>query len=318
MARPASVAIEGVGYRYPRTPDPALDQVSFRVEPGERLGLLGPNGAGKSTLMRLVCGLMAPDRGRITVAGRDATRDSLAVRARLGYMPETVPLYPELRVREHLAFRAAIKHVPRPRAEIERVLEVTATRAVAGVPIGELSRGYRQRVGIADALLGAPPLLILDEPTVGLDPNQLTDMRHVLRELAQAQTLLFSSHILAEVEAVCDRVVILHRGRVVADEPVRLGAREVEVELARAEDGTRAEAVLRALCPRWASAVSWSREGPVVRARLVVGEVGPAALRARIWRLCQDENLALAALCDVPSPLEARFAALTRGAEAAP
>ena len=318
MARPASVAIEAVGYRYPRSPAPALADVSFRVAPGERLGLLGPNGAGKSTLMRLVCGLLVPARGRVEVAGFDATRDSLAVRARLGYMPETVPLYPELRVREHLAFRAAIKRVARREAEIDRVLEATGTRAVAAVPIGELSRGYRQRVGIADALLGAPPLLILDEPTVGLDPNQVLEIRAVLREVSASQTLIFSSHILAEVEALCDRVVILHRGRVVADEPVRPGAREVEVTLADPVDPAIVRALLEGLCPEWASAVRWPSEASVTVARLVVAEAGADALRAEVGRACLTAGVVIAGLRDVPRPLEARFAALTGGAEAEP
>src|SRR5690606_19248095 len=140
----------------------------------------------------------------------------------VGYMPEQVPLYHELRVREHLRFRARIKGVPwrRRRAEVERVAELTAIRDVLDTPIGQLSRGYRQRVGLADAPLGEPPLVVLDEPTVGLDPNQVREVRAMLRALGGAQTLVFSSHILAEVEMLCDRVVILSRGAVVADESI--------------------------------------------------------------------------------------------------
>ncbi len=222
----ASVRIEHLTHWYPGAVRPALDDVGFVVEPGMRLGLLGPNGAGKSTLMRIVCGFLpvqTPRSGaavRVEVAGLDVRDHSMEVRARVGYLPEQVPLYTELRVREHLAFRARIKRVPRKivRREIERVAELTGIDKELETPIFELSRGYRQRVGIADALLGSPPLLILDEPTVGLDPNQVLEIRGLLQKLGGAQTLVFSSHILAEVEALCDRVVILSEGRVVADE----------------------------------------------------------------------------------------------------
>ena len=229
---PASLEIAALSHRYRGAPGYALDDVSFSVRPGERLGLLGPNGAGKSTLMRLFCGYLAiqdragrpPGEARITVAGIDVARDSLRARQQIGYLPEQVPLYHELRVREHLTFRARVKGVPRKErdAEIMRVCELTGLTSMLEIPVHQLSRGYRQRVGIADSLLGAPPLLVLDEPTVGLDPNQVQDIRGVLKSLGGAQTLIFSSHILAEVAALCDRVVILARGKVVADEAVEL------------------------------------------------------------------------------------------------
>lgn len=218
----ASVSIEHLSHTYPGASVAALDDVSLQVAPGARLGLLGPNGAGKSTLMRILCGYLPPgtDSGmRVSVNGFDVRTDSLSVRAQVGYMPEHVPLYPELRVREHLAFRASIKRVPRrgAAAEVERVGAMTGLTDRLAQPISQLSRGYRQRVGIADALLGSPGLLVLDEPTVGLDPNQVQDIRAMLRELGSEQTLIFSSHILAEVEALCDRVAILSRGSLVVD-----------------------------------------------------------------------------------------------------
>ena len=224
----ASVRVRGLSHRYPGAQRSALCDVAFEVRPGQRLGLLGPNGAGKSTLMRILCGFL-PVQGSaehavaVEVAGHDVRRASLQVREQVGYLPEQVPLYPELRVREHLSFRAAIKRVPRRRraAELQRVAELTGIADRLQTPIGQLSRGYRQRVGIADALLGSPPLVVLDEPTVGLDPNQVRDIREMLRNLGGAQTLVFSSHILAEVEMLCDRVVILSQGQVAVDEPLR-------------------------------------------------------------------------------------------------
>lgn len=218
-----ALLVQSLSHRYPGAERPALDDVSLRVEAGERLGLLGPNGAGKSTLMRLCCGFLpiaAASGTRVELVGLDVQRRSRDARAQVGYLPEHVPLYHELRAREHLAFRARIKGVARREraAEVERVAASTGIGPVLDTPVGQLSRGYRQRVGVADALLGAPPVVILDEPTVGLDPNQVREIRAMLRALGGAHTLVFSSHILAEVEMLCDRVVILSEGRVVADE----------------------------------------------------------------------------------------------------
>lgn len=228
MARrpPASLEVSNLTFRYPGSDVQALREVAFTVAPGQRVGLLGPNGAGKSTLMRLLCGYLRVPRSRgtvVQVAGLDVRDHALAVREQVGYLPEQVPLYHELRVREHLEFRARIKRVARRErsAEVVRVTEQAGLEGMLETPVGRLSRGYRQRVGIADALLGSPPLVVLDEPTVGLDPNQVLGIRAMLKNLGGAQTLIFSSHILAEVEALCDRILILSRGRVVADETVR-------------------------------------------------------------------------------------------------
>ncbi len=248
---PASLEVHALSHRYPGASVAALDGVGFRVAPGERVGLLGPNGAGKSTLMRLMCGYLPVQRaagtslrvGDIEVAG-----DSLQARRLVGYLPEQVPLYVELRVREHLDFRAAIKGVRRKQRapEVLRVAERTGLSHMLEVPILQLSRGYRQRVGIADALLGAPPLVVLDEPTVGLDPNQVLEIRAMLRALGGTQTLVFSSHILAEVEALCDRVVILAAGRCVADEAVAEALRSSDVIAAWAATPAQALPVLTA------------------------------------------------------------------------
>ncbi len=234
---PASIEVHALSHRYPGASVAALDGVGFRVAPGERVGLLGPNGAGKSTLMRLMCGYLPVQRTaetRLRVGEIEVAGDSLQARRLVGYLPEQVPLYVELRVREHLDFRAAIKGVRRKQRapEVLRVAERTGLSHMLEVPIQQLSRGYRQRVGIADALLGAPPLVVLDEPTVGLDPNQVLEIRAMLRALGGTQTLIFSSHILAEVEALCDRVVILAAGRCVADEAVAEALRSSDVIVA--------------------------------------------------------------------------------------
>jgi ABC-2 type transport system ATP-binding protein len=198
----------------------AVDDVRFGAAKGELIGVLGPNGAGKTTTLRMLCGYLPPSSGTALVDGIDVVRDSLGARRRLGYLPENVPLYPEMTVREYLSFRAALKRLPRGRkaGAIAGVVERCALSDRLGQTIGTLSKGYRQRVGLADALLGAPPLLVLDEPTVGLDPNQVIQTRALIQSLRGDHTVLLSSHILSEVEQICDRVVIFRQGRVVADQ----------------------------------------------------------------------------------------------------
>ncbi len=196
----------------------AVDDLSFEVDRGEVVGFLGPNGAGKSTTMRIISGFLGMTSGKVTVAGKDITKESFEARQKLGYMPEAVPLYPEMRVREYLRFRAELKRVPsRDRNDfISDAMTKANVRDVANVVIGNLSKGYRQRVGLADALVARPPLLILDEPTAGLDPNQIREVRDVIRDLGKEHTVLLSTHILSEVEAVCTRVVVISGGKLVA------------------------------------------------------------------------------------------------------
>ena len=217
---PSMLVVEGISKRFGTLV--ALEGVSFRVEPGEVVGFLGPNGAGKTTTLRIVTGYLHPDEGRVLVDGHEVARAPLEARRRMGYMPESVPLHGELRVEEYLAFRGRLKEVP------ERELPARIGWALASVKlegarrrlIGRLSRGTRQRVGIADALLARPALLVLDEPHAGLDPLQLAELRALIGELAREHTLLLSSHVLAEIEAVARRVVVVARGRVVLDEPL--------------------------------------------------------------------------------------------------
>ncbi len=197
----------------------AVDDVSFRVDRGEVVGFLGPNGAGKSTTLRMLAGFLGPTAGRVRIAGHDIVEEPLLARQSIGYMPETSPLYPEMRVGEYLAFRAELKRVPRRdrRAAVRRALADTNIADVEDVVVGHLSKGYRQRVGLADALVAAPPILILDEPTAGLDPNQIRDVRALIRKLGEDHTILLSTHILSEVEATCTRALVIARGRLVAE-----------------------------------------------------------------------------------------------------
>jgi ABC-2 type transport system ATP-binding protein len=206
----------------------ALAGVSFEVACGEVVGLVGPNGAGKTTALRILSGFLRPDAGRVRVDGIDAVSDRRAAALRIGYLAEGPPLYPDMRIEEYLAFRARLKGVARG-ALAARIDEVLAAAAIADrrrTLIGRLSRGYRQRVGLADAILSAPGALILDEPTSGLDPVQVRELRRLLGEIGRERAVLLSSHALAELEAVANRLVVLSAGRVVADgKPDELRAR---------------------------------------------------------------------------------------------
>ncbi len=199
-------------------PTVAVDGLDFTVERGEILGFLGPNGAGKTTTLRILTGYFPPTEGTAVVAGHDVVEDTLAARAAIGYLPESVPLYVDMRVEEYLRFVAGMKGVEPRRVsrEVERVMEATAITPRRGQLISQLSKGYRQRVGLAQAILGDPPVLILDEPTIGLDPGQIVEIRSLIKGFAGEKTVILSSHILPEVAATCTQVVIINRGRLVA------------------------------------------------------------------------------------------------------
>jgi ABC-2 type transport system ATP-binding protein len=195
----------------------AVDDISFRVEPHEILGFLGPNGAGKTTTLRVLTGYQPATSGRVEIDGHDVFDKPELVKRSIGYLPENVPLYPEMRVHEYLGYRAALKRVPRARRRtaVDRAVERCGIGEVRRRIVGQLSKGFRQRVGLADALIADPKILILDEPTIGLDPNQIRQVRELIRQLGQEHTVILSSHILPEVEAVCSRVLIINNGRIV-------------------------------------------------------------------------------------------------------
>jgi ABC-2 type transport system ATP-binding protein len=217
----------------------AVRGITFSVEKGEVVGFLGPNGAGKSTTMRLLTGYLPPTEGRIEVAGAKLPKESLLVRQRIGYMPENVPLYPEMRVEEFLEYRGRLKRVSRGEIthRVGLVLDQCGLTDVRGKIIGSLSKGFRQRVGLADALVHNPMLLILDEPTAGLDPHQIRSFRELIKELGKDRTILLSTHILSEVEMVCRRAIIINKGKIEASDTlanlekrVQAGALQIEVK----------------------------------------------------------------------------------------
>jgi ABC-2 type transport system ATP-binding protein len=299
----------------------AVDDLSFRLEAGEVVGFLGPNGAGKTTTMRMLAGYLPATRGTITVGGFDVLRQSLEVRRRIGYLPENVPLYREHRVEEMLRFQARLHRVPRGEREarIGAVLERVGLTDRRRSLIGDLSRGLRQRVGIAVALLPQPAVLILDEPTSGLDPLQRIEVRKLVQDLAREHTVLLSSHILAEVEAICPRVLIVHRGRCLAD-----GRRDELV----AKLGGGAEAVLvEAVVPDVSEArrllgtlpgVTSVEVGPRVGIHQSFRVRGAGDLREDVGALASAKRWALRELTFERATLEKLFTALVLGEELSP
>lgn len=195
----------------------AVNNISFSLAKGEIVGFLGPNGAGKSTTMKMITGYLQPAEGSIDVCGLPVNENNIAAKKKIGYLPEANPLYPDMFVREYLSFLAGVHHVDNAKGRIEEVIILVGLQKEAYKKCGQLSKGYKQRVGLAAALLHNPEVLILDEPTSGLDPNQITEIRSVIKSLATEKTILFSSHILQEVEAICDRVIIISKGEIVAD-----------------------------------------------------------------------------------------------------
>jgi ABC-2 type transport system ATP-binding protein len=224
----------------------AIDELTFHAEQGEILGFLGPNGAGKTTTMRILAGYMPPTSGRARVAGFDVVDESLEVRRRVGYMPETVPLYPDMTVFEYLKFMADLRRVPNAEDRVDELLERLGLIERSESYISSLSKGMRQRVGLAQALVHEPDVLILDEPTIGLDPVQIIEVRNLIKELGQRHTILLSTHILSEAQQVCNRVLIINKSRIVAeDTPERLqdrliGARRITVQVGGDADGVEA------------------------------------------------------------------------------
>ncbi|MFO8086311.1 MAG: gliding motility-associated ABC transporter ATP-binding subunit GldA [Bacteroidales bacterium] len=211
-----SIKVQGITKLYGE--QKALDDVSFEVSKGEVVGLLGPNGAGKSTMMKILTCYIPPSDGYAEVNGFDIFEQQLDVRKQVGYLPENNPIYTDMYVHENLEFFAGMHKINNKKSRIEEIIEITGLTAESHKKIGQLSKGYRQRVGIAQALIHDPQVLILDEPTSGLDPNQLADIRHMIKNIGKDKTVILSTHIMQEVEAVCDRAIIIHNGKIVADD----------------------------------------------------------------------------------------------------
>jgi len=297
----------------------AVNGISFEVGKGEIVGFLGPNGAGKSTTMRMLSCYLPPTSGRAEIAGFDVFKDSLKARERIGYMPEHVPLYNDMRVVEYLRYRAALKGVRgrRMKERLTDVMDLCGLRDVERKLVGNLSKGYRQRVGLADAMVHEPDLLILDEPTIGLDPNQIRQVRELIKNLGRHHTILISTHILPEVELTCSRVLIINRGRIEAsDAPENLRARlratgDVRLEV-RVPDPDHAKAALLSVAGvRGAEVVE---EGEWTTFSLGI-EIG-ADPRESIYGLVKDRQWSLRELSRERVTLEDVFADITHPDEA--
>jgi len=294
----------------------AVQGISFHVARGEIVGFLGPNGAGKSTTMKVLAGYLPPTDGKIKIAGFDVVTDSIEVRKRIGYMPENVPLYTDMRVNEFLRFRAELKKVTgrKIKERVETVKELCSLKDVENKIIGTLSKGYRQRVGLADAMVHDPELLILDEPTIGLDPNQIRAVRDLIKDLGKHHTILLSTHILSEVELTCGRVLVINRGRIEAsDTPANLtklvrggGSIVLEVKAPGAEVVDKLKAV-----PNIEDVeVDLPADGEWTRAK-IFAEPG-VDVREEIYGVVRQNNWPLRELSRVKATLEEAFVELTQ------
>jgi len=307
-----AITVTNLTKRYDATV--ALDHISFEVRAGEIMGFLGPNGAGKTTALRILTGLLAPTEGSVTIDGLDVQTHSLEIRRRIGYMPENVSLYPELRVQEYVDYRARLKGVARAqrRARVDEVMQQCGVTEVRRKLIGRLSKGFRQRVALADCLVGRPAILILDEPTVGLDPNQIRQARDLIKSLGARTTILLSTHILPEVDMLCQRVTIINQGRIIAvDTPANLrtraaGRQVVQVEL-RGEE-TAIEPALRQL-PGVAQVRRQSRTDGCVT--FEIEAAGQTDVREAIFKLAAERGWAVRHLAQAQTSLEDVFVHLT-------
>ncbi|MDA8017388.1 MAG: ABC transporter ATP-binding protein [Thermoanaerobaculia bacterium] len=293
----------------------AVRDVSFQVEDGEILGLLGPNGAGKTTTLRMLTGFLPPTDGSVTIAGHDLLDEPAVARRELGYLPENVALYPEMRVAEYLAFRARLARLPGRERQpaIDRAISGCLLGEVKDQIIGTLSKGYRQRVGLAAAILHGPKVLILDEPTVGLDPKQIISIRELIRDLGRERTLILSTHILPEVEQLCQRVLIIDRGRVIAEgTPAELqGHSDLSPELVVtlvASDGTGADAIEALTALEGMQHVS--ADGSVT-GRFRARHVRDADPRESVFRLAVERGWTLLEMSQRRPSLEELFVQLT-------
>jgi ABC-2 type transport system ATP-binding protein len=313
------IAVESLSKTYGGTSF-AVQGVSFRVAKGEVVGFLGPNGAGKTTTLRVVAGFLGATAGTVTLDGHDIVDEPMKARASVGYMPEGVPLYPEMRVVEYLAYRAELKGLKRKRRReaVDAAMQMAGAAAVAYTLIGHLSKGYRQRVGLADALVARPPILVLDEPMSGLDPNQIRDLRAVVRRLGEDHAVLFSTHILSEVEATCDRVLVIDRGRLVAQgtiDEIKKLSRSMAVRIVVAADARDRAAELLGVIAEVAR-VDLSGRALIVVWKGDTDDVSKAAARAASALV--SAGIDLEEISPLKATLEEVYADLTKPALEAP
>jgi ABC-2 type transport system ATP-binding protein len=305
------IKIENLSKRY--GPQRAVDNISFEVKTGEILGFLGPNGAGKTTTMKMITGYLQVGEGDIKIGGKSLRETGDEIKRHIGYLQENNPLYLEMPVIEYLRFCAALQGVENSKIEerIRLMVSKCGLNAEKHKKIGELSKGYRQRVGLAQAMIHDPEILVLDEPTTGLDPNQIVEIRKLIREIGKEKTVILSTHILPEVEATCDRILIINKGRIVADgtsDTLRKQASGSELLKVRIEDGSAAEIqkALQAL-----PSVDKVELSDVAMNRFEVQSKAGQSSKREVFRLCVEKNWALTELTPLETRLEDIFRNLT-------
>ena len=288
----------------------AVNDISFKVDKGEIVGFLGPNGAGKSTTMKIITGYLEKTSGEAYVCGMNVADQPLETKKKIGYLPELNALYYDMYVREYLAFVAEIHKIENQKSKIENVIELTGLTVESKKKIGQLSKGYKQRVGLAAALIHDPEVLILDEPTSGLDPNQIIEIRDVIRQQGKDKTVLFSSHILQEVEAICDRVIIINKGELVADDKLSnlrqrssSSSNTVKVSFKESIDKSWLEQLSAARSVNKIDANNWQ-----------LATDNPEQLRKQIFELALQHNLNIVSLQSESQSLEDVFRSLTQKA----
>jgi ABC-2 type transport system ATP-binding protein len=285
----------------------AVNNISFSLNKGEIVGFLGPNGAGKSTTMKIITGYLRADGGTATIAGIDVSINPLAVKKKVGYLPEANPLYYEMYVKEYLEFIGGVHKISNLKAQIAQVIELTGLQVEQKKKLAQLSKGYKQRVGLAAALIHDPEVLILDEPTSGLDPNQIIEIRNVIKQQGKNKTVLFSSHILQEVEAICDRVIIINKGELVADDKLS------NIRSSGSSSNTVKVSFKEALEAEWLQRLSASQTVNKIDAttwRITTSK--PEVLRKQLLELSLQHNLNIVSLQTEGSSLEDVFRSLTR------
>jgi ABC-2 type transport system ATP-binding protein len=306
-----NIQVENLSKRYGA--QTAVDNISFEVKTGEILGFLGPNGAGKSTSMKMITGYLGIGDGDILIGGRSLRHFGDTLKKHIGYLPENNPLYLDMALMDYLHFCAALQHVEKGEINkrIRTMIKICGLNAEKHKKIGELSKGYRQRVGLAQAMIHDPEILILDEPTTGLDPNQIVEIRKLIRELGKEKTVLLSTHILPEVEATCDRILIINKGKIVADgtaDTLRRQATGNEMLKIRIEEGGHQE-ILAALVALPSIARAFSSD--VATNRFEIQSKTGLSSKREIFRLCVDKGWILSELIPVETRLEDIFRNLT-------
>jgi len=283
----------------------AVNDISFTIEQGEIVGFLGPNGAGKSTTMKMITGYLEPSTGDITVNGVDVKKNPFDAKKKIGYLPESNALYYDMYVREYLTFIAEVHRVKNKKQKVEDVIRLTGLTPESTKRVGQLSKGYKQRVGLAAALLHDPEVLILDEPTSGLDPNQIIEIRNVIKEQGRNKLVLFSSHILQEVEAICDRVIIINKGKIVADDKLSKLQQSASVNIVRVgfKEALEAEWLKRLNAVKSVNKIdtyNWTLETDE-----------PESVRKQLLELSLQHNLNIVSLQSENQSLEEVFRSLT-------